>query len=87
MIASQNGLQDPKRRINNTFRKKIQVQTSHGFAKKQTKSLNTFLRFKKTKMHLVIIMCSLTRWFARSEKAHQQHFQEKDTSANKSWLC
>jgi hypothetical protein len=29
------------------FRKNIQVQTSHGFAKKQTKSLNTFFRFKK----------------------------------------
>jgi hypothetical protein len=57
------------------------VQTSHGFAKKQTKSLNTFLRFKKTKMDLLIKMCSLTRWFARTEKAHQQHFQEKYTSA------
>jgi predicted DsbA family dithiol-disulfide isomerase len=87
MIASQNGLQDLKRHINNTFRKNIQVQTSHGFAKKQTKSLNTFLGFKKTKVHLLTIMCSLTRWFARTEKAHQQHFQEKYTSANKSWLC
>jgi hypothetical protein len=56
MIASQNGLQDLKRHINNTFRKHTQVQTSHGFAKKQTKSLNTFLGFKKAKMHLLIIM-------------------------------